>query len=126
MPCFQKSQIDELREYLYRSDIHDAKVVNSNYKREQNCLYLEAYNSEKSIKIKLIFLDVQLLLWIKGDWLGCQDTILSLSVEDDYQVLQCYTLAYTSKMTDSLYLLFQTFSGDEAHIISSKLFIDIE
>ena len=52
-------------------------------------------------------------------------TILSLTVEENFSYLQRHIQNYRESMDDFLYLLFQMFSGDEWHIVSGEVTVEV-
>ena len=96
MPRYNKSNTKELKEFLHNSCVHDAK-----------------------------FLNIGILLTIKGDWPGNRETIISLTSEEDFSCMQKYFLKSENHMEDYIYLLFQMFSGDEVHILSKEVIIEV-
>ena len=125
MQRFNKSQIKNLKDCIYMSNIHDARLEDSRYDRGQKTLYIKAVNPIHNVGISMIFVDVKVMISIIGNELGCSKTILSLTVEEDYSIMQDYTRICGERLDDSLYLLFQMFSGDELHIVFRELVIDI-
>ncbi len=125
MPRFGKKHIGELKEFLYNSCVHDAILKNANYNCKDDSIIIELYNPIFNVKMDLSFLNIGIALAIKGDWSGSHETIISLSVEEDYSFLQNYLLKYGKHMEDSLYLMFQLFSGDELHIVSKEVVIEV-
>lgn len=125
MPRFNKNNIKELKEFLYNSYDHDAKLKNAKYDCGEDSLKIELYNPIFNVKIDLTFLNIGIALVIKGEWSGNRETIISLTVEEDFSYLQNYLLRHSEYMEDSLYLLFQMFSGDELHIISKEVIVEI-
>ena len=100
-------------------------MEDSRYDRGQKTLYIKAVNPIHNVGISMIFVDVKVMISIIGNELGCSKTILSLTVEEDYSIMQDYTRICGERLDDSLYLLFQMFSGDELHIVFRELVIDI-
>ena len=86
---------------------------------------IELYNPIFDVKIDLTFLDIVITLSIKGDWPGNRATLISLSVEKNLSYLQKSLLKANEYMEDALYLLFQTLSGDELHIVSKEVIVEI-
>lgn len=125
MPRYNKNNIKDLKDYLYNSFIHDAKIENIKYDCKENTIIIELFNAFFDIKIALTFLNIGIALKIKGDWSENRDTILSLTAEDDFSYLQNYLLKYSEYMNESLYFLFQMFSGDELHIVAKEVIIEI-
>ena len=122
---YNKNNIKELKEYLYNSYVHDAKLKNVKYDCRQDSIKIELFNPISNVKIDLIFLNIGIALTIKGEWSGSRETIISLTVEEDFSYLQNYLLKHSEYMEGSLYLLFQMFSGDELHIVSKEVIVEI-
>ena len=125
MPRFDKCHIKELQEILYYSHIHDSKLESVRYERRENRLIVETFNPIFNVGINLTFYDIGLSLAISGNGLGSRETIISLTVEEDFSYLQNYSQQYRKSFENSLYLLFQMFSGDELHIVSKEVNVEI-
>lgn len=125
MPRFDKCHIKELQEILYYSHIHDAKLESVRYERREDRLIVETFNPIFNVGLNLTFRDVVIALAINGNELGSRETIISLTVEEDYSYLQKYIQQYSKSLENSLYLLFQMFSGDELHIVSKEVNVEI-
>ena len=124
MTKFDIFQIEDLKNYLYHSYIHDAKIETLIYDRANKILKIEAFNSIHDIRIRFTFAEVKIMLSISGAEQGSTETIISLSVEEDYSYLQNCTKIGGDCLNGCLYLLFQTFSGDELHIASENVLIE--
>ena len=125
MPRFNKNNIKELKEFLYNSYDHDAKLKNAKYDSGEDSLKIELFNPIFEVKITLTFHNIGIAFAVKGEWTGSRETIISLTVEEDFSYLQNYLLKHSDYMEDSLYLLFQMFSGDELHIVSKEVVVEI-
>lgn len=125
MPRFDKYHIKELQEFLHYSHIHDAKLESVRYERREDRLIVEAFNPIFNVGLNLTFRDVEIALAINGNELGSRETIISLTVEEDFSYLQKYIQQYSKNLENSLYLLFQMFSGDELHIVSKEVNVEI-
>ena len=125
MPRYNKNNIKELKEYLYNSYVHDAKLKNIKYDCMEDRVEIELFNPIFDVKILLTFLNIGITFSVKGDWSGNRETISSLTAEEDFSYLQNYLIKHSEYMEDSLYLLFQMFSGDELHIVSKEVIIEI-
>ena len=125
MPRYKKNNIKELKEFLYSSYVHDAKLKNINYDCSEGNIKIELFNPIFDVKIDLTFLDIGITLTVKGEWSENRGTILSLTAEEDFSYLQNYLIKHSECMEDSLYMLFQMFSGDELHIVSKEVIIEI-
>lgn len=121
---FTKCNREQLDEFLFNSQIHDSKIVDMYYGFSDSTLKIKAFNSIDSVTYNFIFIDVQLELVIKSKGIGSQDTIISLTIEPDYSYLAKYIKGnYINE--DCLYLVFQMFSGDELHIISKAVDLEV-
>ena len=125
MSRYNKNNTKELKEFLYNSYIHDAKLENAKYDCREDSIKIELFNPISDVKIDLTFLNIGIALTIKGEWSGNREAIISLTVEEDFSYLQNYLLKHSEYMEDSLYLLFQMFSGDELHIVSKEVIVEI-
>ena len=125
MPRFNKNNIKELKEFLYNSYDHDAKLKNAKYDNGEDSLKIELYNPIFNVKIDLTFHNIGIVFAVKGEWTGSRETIISLTVEEDFLYLQTYLQKCSECIEDSLYLLFQMFSGDELHIVSKEVTVEI-
>ena len=128
MPRYKKSNIRELKEFLYNSCVHDAKLKNINYDctpSGSTSMFPLNFSVIRMVKIALTFLDIEIMLTVKGEWCENRETIISLTAEDDFSYLQNYLIKHGESMEDSLYMLFQMFSGDELHIVSKEVIIEI-
>lgn len=124
MPTYDKNNINELRELLFNSYVHDAELENVEYNYKQGSIKIILYNPIFNAKMDLTFNDIVTALAIKGGWNGSRETIISLTAEEDFSYLQNYLHNYGEFIEDSLYLLFQMFSGDELHIVSKKVVVE--
>lgn len=125
MPRFDKCHIKELQEILYYSHIHDAKLENVRYERGKDRLIVETFNPIFNVGLNLTFCDVGIVLAINGNELGRRETIISLTAEEDFSYFQKYIQQSSKSLENSLYLLFQMFSGDELHIVSKEVNVEI-
>lgn len=125
MSKYTKSNVEELKAFLYDSYVHDANLENVEYSCKEDKIKIELFNPIFDVKIDLTFLNIGIALSIKGDWPGNRATIISLTVEEDFSYLQNYLLKSSEYTEDSLYLLFQMFSGDELHIVSREVIVEI-
>lgn len=125
MPRFNKNNIEELKEFLYNSYVHDAELENVIYDFREDCIKIGLLNPISNVKIDITFLQIETALTIKGGWNGSRETILSLTVEEDFSYLQNYLVKHKEYMEDSLYSLFQMFNGDELHIVSKEVIVKI-
>lgn len=125
MPRFEKSNAAELKRFLYNSCVHDARMENIVYRCGDDCMKIELLNPIFNTRLLLIFSDIEVVLAVKKKEYGSHETIISLSMEEDLSYLQNYFPKCTEYAEDNLYLLFQMFSGDELHIVSKEVTIEI-
>ena len=95
---YNKNNIKELKEYLYNSYVHDAKLENIKYDCKEDSIKIELFNPIFNVKIDLTFLNIGTVLTIKGEWPGDRETIISLTVEEDFSYLQNYLLKHGEYM----------------------------
>lgn len=124
MLAFDNLHINDLKEYLYYSYIHDAKIEALSYDKNKKSLTISIVNSIYDNQIKIIFENVKIILSLNGNEIGSCEQILSLSIEEDYSFLKSFPSVCQHCFFDNIYLLFQMFSGDELHIVSEKVLID--
>lgn len=125
MPVFYKDNINDLEELLYNSYVHDSKIENIRYKKDDDSIKIELFNPIFNVKTYLTFCGVEVSLAIKGKEYGNSETIISLTVEKDFSYLHKYLTQYSERIEDSLYLLFQMLSGDELHIVSKEVIVEL-
>ena len=88
MPRFDKHNAEELKVFLYNSYVHDAKLENIGYECGEDILKIELFNPIFDVKIDLTFYNVGLVLAIKGTEYGSHETLISLTMEEDFSYLQ--------------------------------------
>jgi len=125
MATFRKNNIRELKKLLYNSDVHDAKLENFGYKCGEDIIKMKLFNPIFNVEINIIFHHIGIALAINDGVYGNCETVNSLTVEEDFAYLQNYIPKYKGCLEDSLYLLFQMFSGDELHIVAKEVFVEI-
>lgn len=125
MRKFNKSSILELKNLLRDSYVHDAKLKKFNYTLGENCIEIELFNPIFNVKLNLTCHGIEAALATKGEWGGSRETVLSLSAEDDFSCLKKLVPTLNNGAEDYLYLLIQTFSGDELHIVSREVNVEI-
>lgn len=124
MPKYKKSNIKELREFLYHSYDHDAKFKSVIYDYSEGNLKIALFNPFFDVEIDLIFFNVEMTLAVKGDWSKDRETVISITAEEDFSYLQNYLIKRSEWMEDSLYMMFQMLSGDELHVVSKEVMIE--
>lgn len=130
MKNFDISEIDKLKEVLYYSDSHDAIIKDSKYDMKNRIYYINLYNPISKMKIDFIFYNVKIVMFFKdynyGLLSGNAEEIYNLSVEDDFSFFKSNPNLSDDYYDDSLYMLFEMFSGDALHIVFEKVSIDIQ
>lgn len=124
MMKFDRNSITKLKEFLYNSCVHDAKMKSIEYQCGENGIKIELFNPIFNSKMTIIFQNVEIVLAVKGKSYGDSKTIVSLTVEEDFSYLKTYLQKYSEGVESSLYLLFQMFSGDELHIVSKEVVVE--
>lgn len=125
MPRYNKNSTKELKEIIYNSCVHDAKLESVRYECGEDLIKIELFNSIFNVKIDLTFRNIGIVLAIKGEAYGSRETIISLTAEEDFSYLQNYLPKHSEGFEDSLYLLFQMLSGDELHIVAKEVIVEI-
>lgn len=125
MRRFDKSNIVELKALLYESWGHDAKIESVCCDYENESMGISLINPFVGVRIDFTFHVVELALSIKGKWHGNRQETIGITAEDDFSYLEEYLPRYSEYSEDSLYLLFQMFSGDELHIVSKEVIVEI-
>lgn len=125
MPRFKKENIKNLKDFLYNSNFHDAELKNIEYECREDCIKIELVNPIFDVRINFKFLNIGGVFAHRGKMCGSRETIISLTAEEDFSYLQNYIPSYNEGIADSLYLLFQMFSGDELHIIAEEVIVEL-
>lgn len=125
MIIFNRNSIVDLKKHLYHDYSHDAILKSFTYNGNGESAKIEFFNPFFKVNTTMVFNDIEVVLVVKGEWYGSRETILGLVAEDDFSYLQTYLPKCNECSEDSLYLLFQMFSGDELHIVAKEVMIDI-
>lgn len=125
MPQFDKCKKEDLKNYLFYSNVHDAIIETIQYDHAQDTLIVKSVNRIYNDRINLFFDKVKCITFIKGKEMGDSQKILSLTIEEKTQFQNHFPAEYLVFFDDSIYLLFQMFSGDELHIVAESVFMDI-
>ena len=123
MLIFDKSKTQEFKEFLYKSCVHDAVIKTIQYDIKKDQLKIELFNSSFNIKMDFTFYGIENTFSVKSNLFGSRETVNALVVEE-FSYLQKYIPNYDLDNKDSIYLLFEMFSGDELHIVSKKVIIE--
>ena len=121
---FYSNTNDQLRRWLYNSNIHDSTLVACYYNVCDKSLTVEAWNPIFMDKISLAFNDVLYVCFEKNEEyefaVDSWKTISSLTLEG---MESCKTQINDNQINNPmpLHLVFQFLSGSELHIISRKL-----
>jgi hypothetical protein len=94
------------------------------YDIEKKFFMIRAVNSIYGEEINFFFNEVNNILFVNGNGMGSHETIISLTVEEDCSYRSLFTNMCSDGLSNSIYLLFQMFSGDELHILSKNVLID--
>lgn len=79
MPKFNRSSIDDLKKYIYCSNVHDAKIETMSYDIEKKIFMIRAVNSIYGEEINFFFNEVKNILFVSGNEMGNRETIISLT-----------------------------------------------
>ena len=123
MQRFNKTNVNELKDFIYYGFAHDALLEKFTFNGNGESARIEFFHPYFKIKTTMVFNDIEVVLVTKGNWGGERGSISSLTIEDDFSYLQTYLPTHSGYSEDSLYLLFQIFSGDELHIVAKEVII---
>ena len=123
MLIFDKTKTKELKEFLYKSCVHDAVIKTIQYDIEEDQLKIELFNSSFNIKMDFTFCGIENTFSAKSNLFGSRETVNALVVEE-FSYLQKYIPNYDLDNKDSIYLLFEMFSGDQLHIVCKKVIVE--
>lgn len=123
MYYFSFDKRNNIADILRCLPIHDSVYAENQYNKTEKEWKVTLYNPICNTKMYFVFQSVCLILatdfdiWGKDIW-GKNDEISSLTLEDNYTFLTPI-LEKTCKINKNeyLYFLFQSFSGNEIHII---------
>ena len=123
MFVFSINNINELKEYLYNSDFHDATVLDVHYNLFEKSMKIIIETSNKNYNLS--FMQIQLLLYVQKEELSNYDSIYSISVEDYPNDLNGLRKDLVYDIDNCICLLFQMFSGVEVYVLSNTFTIEI-
>ena len=122
---FNTSNIDELKNYLYYSCVHDSVIKSIDYDYNNSILRLELYNTFYSQRIIITCRKIEMFYVKEGNWIGERSVVNSLTVvennagfiDDLGEQIDCNSIC--------LHLLLQTFSESEIHIIANEVVFNV-
>lgn len=126
MQRFDKNSAEGLRKLIYNSYAHDAKLESVEYRCAEDELKIKQFNPIFNVKLDLDIHGVGMFLTVRGEEHGSRDTLISLTVEEDFSYLQTYLKNGSACSDDCLYLLFQMFSGGELHVAAKEVTVLID
>lgn len=121
MDVYTKENAKELVHYLRASFFHDASFAELSYSKEHKNLTVQLVNDIYNKTICLMCKGVHIFLSIDSDRWGKDETILGLTVADDYLLFSTFLLQYELNIDNSIHLCFQMFSGNEIHIVCEEV-----
>ena len=124
MSKYSKNSVRKLEEFLYNSHIHDSRLENIRYDFGRDKIEIELFNPIFDVKYYLVFSSIEVMFTTRGKWYANREIISSLTIED-FSYLKNYLVQFDEYAGEPLYLLFQMFSGDEVHIVSKEVSIEI-
>lgn len=123
MFIFNKNSKEKLHEYLYNSNIHDSEIKEIIYDISQKSLCIKIYDVEFNNSIKFIFKNTNVVLSISGNEMGERTKINALVLTKKHSTIQSNYKIPNETINESLYLILETFAGDELHIIFDELLV---
>lgn len=128
---FDNNRLDELKLFLRTIPAHDAEFDSIKYDKLGKKVIINIHNPIPNdplcigkSNMMIEFNKVSLFLSLDTDKWGSDDTILILTLEDDYELIK--KIVSDDIISDKhLYFIFQMFSGNEIHILCKEALFDI-
>lgn len=124
MHQFSFMKKEELKKYLYFSSIHDSIIERVQYDNSKDILTLRIYNPIDRVHYQMTFAGIRMMLFINGYKWGNDNSISSLTVEENCEKIKALYEPGMDSPKEYLYLVFQMFSGNELHILLDELSIE--
>lgn len=124
MEIFNHNNTTEFKDWLYCSVIHDAQISCISYNGNDKSLVIFTNNLVFGITNKLIFGNISLFLLIGAENSYDNDSIISLTLEDDFSYLCHHIRLEQYDFSNSMYFVFQLLSGLEIHIVAKEIEIE--
>lgn len=124
MHQFSLTEKEELKKYLYFSSIHDSIIEKVQYDNSKDMLTLRISNPIDGAYYQMTFTGIRIMLFINGYKWGNDNSISSLTVEENYEQIKSLCEPSINPLNKYLYLVFQMFSGNELHILLDELSIE--
>lgn len=125
MPKFNKNNYSELTDYLCKSCDHDATLETLQYDFAHESLVISVFNEYVKQKINFTFYGVKMVFSVRGEYFGDRRTINCVSATEDFSYLEKYIQSGNFSVDNVLYLVFETIPGDEIHIVTNEVVIDV-
>lgn len=126
MPKYFLQNANELREAVYNSNIHDANIVSLDFNPTLMCVTIIARNVVFRKEIHFYFPEIKSLFSQKGNWEGCSNQILSLTIEDNFSLNNAPISMPDGGYSSALLFIFELFSGSEIWIISECVDFEVD
>lgn len=123
---FSKVNQVELTKLLRTIPTHDADFKQIQYDKSKKRLSVILYNYINDVEINLIFDGVQFFLSTDLDIWGTNQTISIFSIEENEEFIQSFLEKNHLTIVNQFYFVFESFSGNQMHIVSSKISIEIK
>ncbi len=124
MHQFSLTEKEELKKYLYYSSIHDSIIEKTQYDNSKDTLTLRISNPIDGVRYQMTFAGIRIMLLINGYTWGNDNSVSSLTVEENYEQIKALCEPDMNPPNEYLYLVFQMFSGNELHILLEELSIE--
>lgn len=121
---YTKASEQALKEAIYQSKIHDSVFTKCSYDKLSGHAEIIVKNEIDGVRITFAFSEIRAFVSFACDPWGTKEGVLCLSVESP----DCAGLADVSRglTEDSLYCVFQMFSGNELRIACKKVQMETE
>ena len=126
MISFRKLQIDQIKDYLYHSCIHDSLLKDARYNLVKGCLELTLYSPYNCYFYKLSFQDILEMQFVKCfDYCYCDsETINTLIVDDNGMRFRNTEVSDSKIISDYIFFTLEMLSGDILNIVSKEISIE--
>lgn len=123
MQKFSKVDKPELVKLLQSLPTHDADFKQIQYDKSNKRLNIILYNCIDEIEINIIFDEVCFFLSTDLDFWSNNQTISVFLVEENEDFIKPFLEKIHLKIINQFYFVFESFSGNQIHIVSSAISI---
>ncbi len=123
MAVFTKSQMNEIKEYLFHSSTHDSLLKNVHYDEDLNFIRLDFENLRDQVCYHFSFHDIKALQLIKcfdySYYIGSK-TVIAFEIEENDACFQNLVID-DKEASECLLFVIEMLSGDTLHIAGKSV-----